>query len=134
MVFADMQMPMPVGGTQPKEGALAKLGGSDRCVERGVPDRLRRALSDRTGERAGLCGGRHGRKPGDRARLRASAPDGRERSDLADSRVRQQGHRHLQPRVVEQVQNGRHAVVRPNDVEDDASPAGPHVMLEPPLT
>jgi len=69
MVFADMQMPMPVGGTQPKEGALAKLGGSDRCVERGVPDRLRRALSDRTGERAGLCGGRHGRKPGDRARL-----------------------------------------------------------------
>jgi hypothetical protein len=26
MVFADMQMPMPVEGTQPKEGALAKLG------------------------------------------------------------------------------------------------------------
>ena len=134
MVFADMQMPMPVGGTQPKEGALAKLGAvtdassegfqivyGERCPTE--PASVPGSVADATAGSLEIGRG-----------SRASAPDGRERSDLADSRVRQQGHRHLQPRVVEQVQNGRHAVVRPNDVEDDASPAGPHVMLEPPLT
>src|SRR5262249_46107654 len=97
VVLAVTRMPVPVGGTQSKEGALTNVGAVTDASSEGFqivdgrrsPNRPARVPGTVADAAAGSL---------DSERVPEAIPDAA--TSLIRDRVRQQGHRHRQPRVV----------------------------------